>query len=150
MNSSKVLFDTSVYITYKTRLFSRRPPGWHSAVVWQERMVGATDAKMLRRMETECREYEQQERLLVPDREAWLMAGRILYTYLNDLGRKSKARQKPHLDHTLKQNLIRDVLIAVSAKKSGVVVVSDNVDFQLIQRYYKFQWLTGRKFFGLE
>jgi len=84
------------------------------------------------------------------DTEAWLTAGRILYTYLNDLSRQSKSRQKPRLDHARKQNLIRDVLIAVSAKKSGVAVVSDNVDFQIIQRYYKFQWITGRKFFGLE
>ena len=150
MNSSKVLFDTSTYITYKTILFSKGAPGWHSAVVWQERLVGAGDAKMLRRMETECREYEQQKRLLVPDTEAWLTAGRILYTHLNDLSRKSKSRQKPHLDHPFKQNLIRDVLIAVSAKKSSVMVVSDNLDFQIIQRYYKFQWITGRKFFGLE
>lgn len=150
MNSSKVLFDTSTYITYKTILFSKGAPGWHSAVVWQERLVGAADAKMLKRMEVECREYEQQHRLLIPDTEAWLMAGRILYTYLNDLSQQSKSRRKPQLEHARKQNLIRDVLIAVSAKKSGVVVVSDNVDFQIIQRYYKFQWLTGRKFFGLE
>jgi predicted nucleic acid-binding protein len=125
-------------------------PGWHSIVVWQERMVGAHDSRMMKRMEAECKQHEKDGRLLIPDREAWLTAGRILFAWLNDPGKQNKARQKPQLNHAQKQNIIRDVLIAVSAKKSGVVVVSDNVDFPIIRRYYSFRWVSGKAYFGIE
>jgi predicted nucleic acid-binding protein len=46
------------------------------------------------------------------------------------------------------QSIIRDVLIAVSAKHHKVTVISDNEDFPLIAEYYKFRWKTGRVFFA--
>ncbi|MGH9836608.1 MAG: type II toxin-antitoxin system VapC family toxin [Blastocatellia bacterium] len=149
MKSATVLFDTQVYITYGSTISSRRiEPGRHSVVVWQERMVGASGSKHLKRMESECKRIEEEGRLLIPDREAWMMAGRILYRYLSDLSRQSPARLRPALGHAEKQNIIRDVLIAVSAKKGGVTVVSDNKDFPTIQRYYDFKWISGREYFS--
>jgi predicted nucleic acid-binding protein len=44
--------------------------------------------------------------------------------------------------------LIRDVLIAVSAKQQGVTVVSDNEDFQVIRRYYNFKYIPAKEFFA--
>jgi predicted nucleic acid-binding protein len=148
VKSATVLFDTQVYITYSSIISSRDiEPGWYSIVVWQERMVGASGSKHLRRMESECKRTEKEGRLLIPDREAWLMAGRILYRYLSDLSRQSPSRLRPALDQAEKQSIIRDVLIAVSAKKAGVTVVSDNKDFPTIQRYYDFKWISGREYF---
>src|SRR5262245_53239047 len=103
-------------------------------------MAGASGGQELKFMENKCREIEKEGRLLIPDREAWLMAGRILHRYLSDLSRQSPARLRPALSHVEKQNIIRDVLIAVSAKKASVTVISDNKDFPLIQRYYDFKW----------
>jgi predicted nucleic acid-binding protein len=148
VKSATVLFDTQVYITYSSIISSRDiEPGWYSIVVWQERMVGASGSKHLRRMESECKRTEKEGRLLIPDREAWLVAGRILYRYLSDLSRQSPSRLRPALDQAEKQSIIRDVLIAVSAKKAGVTVVSDNKDFPTIQRYYDFKWISGREYF---
>ncbi len=47
-----------------------------------------------------------------------------------------------------KQSLIRDVLIARTAKRRKLTVVSDNKDFPLIQRYYEFNWVSGKEFFN--
>lgn len=146
--ASKVLFDTQVFVTYSSIIKSQKiEPGWHSVVVWQERMVGLNGGKELRQAESVCKKLAQEGRLLIPDREAWLMAGRILNHYLSDLSRPHPTRSRPALSHAEKQNLIRDVLIAVSAKKAGVTVVSDNKDFPTIQRYYDFKWSSGREFF---
>jgi predicted nucleic acid-binding protein len=149
VKSATVLFDTQVYITYSSIISSRDiDPGWYSIVVWQERMVGASGSKHLKRLESQCRQAEKEGRLLIPDREAWLMAGRVLYRYLSDLSRQSPSRSRPALGHAEKQNIIRDVLIAVSAKKAGVTVVSDNKDFPTIERYYDFKWISGQEYFG--
>ncbi len=146
---SKVLFDTQVYIAYRSLIQQRDlEPGWHSVVVWQERMVGASGSNELRSMESECSGQEKAGRLLIPDREAWLMAGRILQRYLSELRQQSPTRARPALSHPEKQNLIRDVLIAVSVKQAGVTVVSDNKDFPTIQRYYDFKWISGQAYFA--
>jgi predicted nucleic acid-binding protein len=147
---SKVLFDTQVYIAYRFLIQQRDlEPGWHSVVVWQERMAGANDGNELRGMESECNGHAKEGRLLIPDREAWLMAGRILHRYLSDLRRQNPNKLRPALSHTDKQNLIRDVLIAVSAKKAGIAVVSDNKDFPTIQRYYDFKWSSAKAYFAV-
>lgn len=150
---SKVLFDTQVYISYGPIIQSRKiEPGWYSVVVLQERMAGVSGGKELRKLEDLSRQLEKEGRLLVPNREAWITAGRILNNYLSDLSRahptRSRlARSRPALSHAEKQNLIRDVLIAVSAKQAGVIVVSDNKDFPTIQRYYDFKWSSGKDWF---
>ncbi len=146
---SKVLFDTQVHIAYRAIIRERDlQPEWHSVVVWQERMAGMEDSKELRQAETICKQLEQEGRLLIPDREAWMMAGRILHRYLSDLRKQNPNRLRPALSHTAKQNLIRDVLIAVSAKKAGIAVVSDNKDFPMIQHYYDFKWVSGQAYFA--
>ena len=147
--ASKVLFDTQVYIAYRSIIDSQSiVPGWYSVVVWQERMASVSGGKELRKMEAICKQVEKAGRLLVPNREAWLTAGRILNHHLNDLSRPHPTRARPALGHAEKQNLIRDVLIAVSAKQAGVTVISDNKDFPTIQRYYDFKWSSGREFFA--
>ncbi|MGH9844951.1 MAG: hypothetical protein ACREEM_40050 [Blastocatellia bacterium] len=45
-------------------------------------------------------------------------------------------------------SLIRDVLIARTAKREKLTVVSDNKDFPLIHRYYEFDWVSGKEFFN--
>ncbi|MEP7337182.1 MAG: hypothetical protein ABI977_05510 [Acidobacteriota bacterium] len=146
MNLSNCLFDTQVYIAYDTGRFK---PGWLSAVVLQELTVGASGSKELKAHQTALRDYQSRGRLIVPDAEAWYLAGRTLNVYLSDLSRADcQQRRRPGLDHGKKQNLIRDVLIAVSAKRSGVTVISDNDDFPTILRHYKFSLLRAKEFFA--
>lgn len=90
----------------------------------------------------------RKNRLLVPGIEEWTEAGKVLFNYLRDQSLSGPARRRPRLSHEKKQSIIHDVLIAVSAKKRGVAVISDNEDFALIRRYYQFKWSSAQQFFS--
>lgn len=147
MKPAELLFDTSVYIGHRNAV-ERQPAGWFSAVVWQELAAGANGRSELQRLATTGAWYHKRARLLLPDREAWWQAGRILNHILSDESRAHPGRKRPQLAHQKKQSIIRDVLIAVSAKQQGVTVISDNEDFPLIRRYYEFRWLSAADFFA--
>lgn len=148
MKLSTCLFDTQVYIAYAHNI-AGAIPGWLSSVVLQELTVGANGRDQLLSYQRMLHEYQVRGRLIVPDGEAWYMAGRTLNVYLSDLSRADRQqRRRPGLSHDKKQNLIRDVLIAVSAKRSGVTVISDNDDFPAIQRHYTFSLLRAKEFFA--
>lgn len=148
MKLSKVLFDTSVYISYKELLPAHPEPDFISLVVFQERIAGANNGKDIKSLISQIEVRRKANRLLVPGIEEWIEAGKILFNILRAQSQTDPARRRPRLGHEKKQSIIRDVLIAVSAKKRGVTVVSDNEDFPLIQRYYTFQWVSAQQFFG--
>jgi predicted nucleic acid-binding protein len=70
-----------------------------------------------------------------------------LNTILRNEKRLSRDKKTPRFSEGHKQSLIRDVLIARTAKQQRLTVVSDNKDFSLIQRYYAFDWISGKEFF---
>ena len=148
MKFSKVLFDTSVYISYKDLLPFHSKPDFISLVVFQERIAGANDGKRIKSLINEIETERKANRLLVPGIEEWIEAGKILFNILREQSQSDPARRRPRLGNDKKQSIIRDALIAVSAKKRGVTVVSDNEDFPLIQRHYAFQWISARRFFS--
>ncbi len=146
MKLATVLFDTSVYSGYKDKIRGKLP-GYLSSVVLQELTVtanGRADLKFYRQL---LEYYKSQNRLIVPDENAWYTAGQILNHILSDESRDHQSRHRPKLSHPKKQSIIRDVLIAVSAKQNNVTVISDNEDFPLISNYYKFRRKSGREFF---
>ena len=62
--------------------------------------------------------HEKKGTLLVPSGEDWWLAGKVLNSLLRGL--KSKAGGKtPRLPADEKQRIIRDVLIARTAKRAG-------------------------------
>lgn len=144
MKYASLVFDTSVWISYPNIPF----PGWFSSVTLQELLAGASGKADLQKWEAIAKQYAREKRLLTPDAEAWRMAGRILNNILSDASRKQAGRRRPKLGNDKKQSIIRDVLIAVSAKQSGVTVISDNEDFPLISDYYDFRWVTARAYFA--
>ncbi len=144
MKYASVVFDTSVWISYPNII----EPGWFSSVVLQELLVGASGKSDLQKWEAIAKQYEREKRLLTPDKEAWRMAGRILNNILSDASRNQPGRRRPKLSNEKKQSIIRDVLIAVSAKQSGATVISDNEDFPLITNYYEFRWVEASAFFA--
>ncbi len=148
MKFATVLYDTSAFITYKKKIEQLPPPGWHSSVVLAELLIGVSGRSGIQTYRRIAADYEKRGRLLIPDLEAWLLAGQILNQYLSDESRADSKRQRPKLESAEKQNLIRDVLIAVSAKKQGVTVISDNKDFRIIRRYYNFKHIPGKQFFA--
>jgi predicted nucleic acid-binding protein len=115
MKFATVLYDTSAFITYKKKIEQLPPPGWHSSVVLAELLIGVSGRSGIQTYRRIAADYEKRGRLLIPDLEAWLLAGQIL--------------------------------IAVSAKKQGVTVVSDNEDFPTIRRYYNFKHIPAKEFF---
>ena len=147
MKYALVLYDTSVYITYRKQLVDLPLAGWHSSVVLAELMMGANDRTEMKKLRVTAAGYEKLGRLLNPTPQDWLLAGQILQHRLSDLSRAHPTRQRPKLSHAEKQSLIRDALIAVTAKQHGVTVISDNKDFPMMQRYYQFKFRSAADFF---
>ncbi|HEY0080909.1 MAG TPA: type II toxin-antitoxin system VapC family toxin [Pyrinomonadaceae bacterium] len=144
---SKVTFDTSIFIAYKPAKF---PAGFVlSAVVIQELTAGAVDKSDLQRLNAVRRAYEKENRLLVPTGEDWWLAGKVLNSLLRGL--KSKARGlAPRMPKGEQHRIIRDVLIATTARRAGALVVTDNVrDFEKIKRFCNLRLKSGADFFNL-
>ncbi|HEX2204809.1 MAG TPA: hypothetical protein VHG91_15985 [Longimicrobium sp.] len=106
-----------------------------SAVVIQELTAGASDAAEVREYDVLRRRFERTGRLLVPDGEDWWMVGKILNSLLR--GARSRTPGRPvAISKPEQQRLVRDVLIARSAKRVGATVVTENLaDFRKIRRF---------------
>lgn len=141
-----VTFDTSVFIAYQPAVF---PAGFLlSAVVVQELAAGALDKSGLQELDASRRKYEKMGRLLVPTGEDWWLAGKVLNSLLRGLKSKSGGLT-PKLPAAEKQRIIRDVLIARTARRAGALLVTDNVsDFKLINRFCAVRVAPGRQYFG--
>jgi predicted nucleic acid-binding protein len=89
----------------------------------------------------------KRERLLVPDSEDWWPAGKVI----NSLQRGLKSKQgglTPKLAAEEKYRITNDVLIARTAKRAGVTVVTDNLkDFEMIQRFCAVRLMSGAEYF---
>ena len=142
---AKVTYDADVFIRYKPQSF---PHGFYmSAVVLQELVAGAPDASTIKKLQRTRHEYRTADTLLVPNEEDWWQVGMVL----NGLqrGRRSKKTGKiPKISIAERYRIINDVLIARTAKRAGVMVVTDNVDdFEKIKNFCDVKVITGRKYF---
>ena len=142
---SRVVFDTCIFIAYNPDL----PPGSYlSIVVVQEMMAGVSDRSQLKEWEVTARKFEKEERLLVPTKEDWLLAGRVLSSLLRGL--KSKHGGKtPRVPASQIQRIVRDVLIARTVKHAGCLLVTDNLkDFEQIKRFCNIRLKSGKEYFS--
>jgi len=141
-----VTFDTNIFIS---RQRVELPDNfWMSVVVLQELVVGAEDEAEVKALNAARREYEKAGRLLVPNGEDWWLAGKII----NSLQRGLKSESgglTPKLMAEEKYRITNDVLIARTAKRAGVTVVTDNTkDFEMIQRFCAVRFRSGADYFG--
>jgi predicted nucleic acid-binding protein len=141
----RVTYDTNVFVDYSLAYF---PTGFlMSAVVIQELAAGALDSARLRELEGIRRSYEREQRLLIPNGEDWYLAGRIL----NSLYRGSAVARRGSRVRISKQDqqrILRDVLIARSARRMNVTIITSNVrDFEMIQPYCAVNVEHPREFF---
>jgi len=133
-----VLFDSSVYISAMRlgnnaipallRLASGSPV-WLSAVVIHELYAGVADRDrpIIERME---HEFEEVGRVLVPDCADWSQSGKVL----------ARLAAKYHYEKIGRSRLSNDSLIAISAGRAGVRVVTENQrDFHRLSEFYPFQ-----------
>jgi predicted nucleic acid-binding protein len=136
-----VLFDTSIYIAAlsprgnPSPIFERwtgESPLWLSAVVLEELYAGAvgTGARAVERLE---RDFERARRVLVPNLSDWACAGKVL----------SRLARKYGYEQIGRARLTNDALIAMSAARTGVTVLTANSrDFARIAEFRAFSWHT--------
>jgi|ERR1700674_2236457 len=133
------LFDSSIYISgmrqgddavLALRRFSVDAPLWLSAVVLEELYAGASDRvrQVVERLE---HDFDRAKRVLVPNLSDWTQAGRVL----------ARVAAKYHYENIGLGRLTNDALIAMSAARMGVRVITANEqDFSRLAEFRAFQW----------
>jgi predicted nucleic acid-binding protein len=119
-----------------------------SAVVLQELTAGALDKSEIQRWDAARLSHEKAGTLLVPNGEDWWLAGKVLNSLLRGLKSK-RGGLTPRLPASEKHRIIRDVLIARTVRRSGSMLVTDNIaDFRLIRRFCAVRVMPGARYFG--
>jgi predicted nucleic acid-binding protein len=132
------LFDTSVYVAALRGGNSatvlqglvRGANIWLSAVVLEELYAGSSEhAKIwVKRLEVE---FDREDRILVPNLEDWIKAGEALNGLAIKYGYEQIGRGR----------LTNDALIAMSAARTGIRIVTTNAkDFQRLAEFRPFAW----------
>ncbi|HEX2209112.1 MAG TPA: hypothetical protein VHG93_15640 [Longimicrobium sp.] len=139
------MIDTNVFIRHGLADLTERGP--MSAVVLQEITAGAADSSAVRDLSVLGHKLERRGRLLVPNAEDWFYAGKVLNALYRGL-RSRRSRQRVVIPKEEQQRLVRDVLIARSAKRANAAVVTYNRDdFEKIRRFCNVQIRNPEDFF---
>jgi len=134
-----VLFDTSMYVT-SLRLGDDATLGlrrvvtgasvWLSSVVLEELYAGVIrrNRHVVERLE---RDFDRARRILVPNLTDWTQTGKVL----------ALLAAKYDYEQIGKGRLTNDALIAMSAARSGITVITANArDFKKLSDFRPFQW----------
>jgi predicted nucleic acid-binding protein len=138
-------YDTSVIISRK---ITDLPDSFlMSAIVLLELTANAKDDSQRKLYERLFRQYRQGNSLIVPDDDDWLLASKVLYWLTHARKRVLKGKLK-RLQRGASQRMALDVLIAVSARRWGATVITENWDdFKAIQRYCNTRVAKASDFF---
>jgi predicted nucleic acid-binding protein len=118
-----------------------------SAVVLMELTASARDDSQRKTYEKLFRQYRQDNSLIIPDDNDWLLASRILFWLTQSRRRSDKGKLK-RLPTGASQRMALDVLIAVSARRWKATVVTENwSDFKAIQRFCNTKIVRASDFF---
>jgi predicted nucleic acid-binding protein len=140
----RVTFDTNVFIRYRPKFSG---DFFLSAVVIQELTAGAADDAVVRSYKAALDQHQAAGKLLVPTGEDWWQAGKILNAMHRGL-KSRRAGRTSAIPKEEQQRILRDVLIARTAKRANVAVVTENVsDFLRIQRYCDVRILRPEDYF---
>ncbi|MCX8026521.1 MAG: PIN domain-containing protein [Thermodesulfovibrionales bacterium] len=130
----KVIVDTSVYIPYINfsaihPCFERTNTFYMSAVVLSELYAGAHDPDTIKLLDKLAHTFKKAGRLVAPMAEDWRKTGMII----------ARLTKKYGFEDIYLSKLQNDILIAISAKKIGALVATNNKkDFLRIQEYVNF------------
>lgn len=129
--TSRVVLDTNVIIRHGLSTV----PGVVSAVVLQELAAGAKDSAAVRKYGWMRAAAEADGALLTPNGEDWWFAGKVLNALYRGLP-SHRYGPTPAIPKEEQQRLLRDVLIARSARRANVGVATYNAgDFEKIRRF---------------
>jgi predicted nucleic acid-binding protein len=135
----KYLLDTNIYLDasrsavrrdqFRSAFFPLLPATYLSAVVAYELMVDAADRRSRAYVADFIRPLERTERVVTPTFDDWTEAAALVTAIeLRDRGWRSKLPA-----------LLNDILIALSARRIGAMVLTRNRDdFLLIRRHKGF------------
>jgi predicted nucleic acid-binding protein len=134
-----ILFDASVYITairmeedpaLSVRRIVADATVWLSSVVLAELYAG-TSVRALHRLERLERNFDSAKRVVVPNLRDWTQTGKVL----------ARVAMKYGHEQIGKGRLTNDALIALSAGRLGITVVTANArDFAKLAEFHYFQW----------
>ena len=140
-------YDTSVIVSRKLSLHEMPRNFVMSAVVMMELMSSAADGSRRKSYERFFRQFQEDNLLIVPNVDDWLLAAKIMFLLTQDRKRAGKGKLK-RLPPGASQRLALDVLIAVSARRWKAQVVTENWgDFKAIQRYCNATIIKAAQFF---
>ncbi len=105
-----------------------------SAVVLSELMTSAAGQSEFDDYQEVWRRRAKDGTLIVPEDTDWLMASKVLY-WLAQGRRKKSGGKAPRILPAAKQELAMDALIAASARREGIVVITDDSDYSAIKYY---------------
>lgn len=137
-----VLFDSSIYIAalrikngaaLRLRILSAEQAVWLSAVVLEELYAGVRgrQRKPVERLE---RDFEGAGRVLVPALSDWTRTGDVL----------ARLAAKYGYERIGQSRITNDALIAISAGRRGVTVITRNErDFARLAEFFPFHWHLG-------
>lgn len=127
MPRRKYLFDTDIITGKVFDAVKLLPAGQHFSCVVYSEVMTAADPKPFRAYVETWKRAAEDDKLIVPHPDDWLPATRILHLLAQE--RKKKAGGKsPSRTPAAKQELFADVLIALSAARAGVTVVTNDGD----------------------
>jgi predicted nucleic acid-binding protein len=134
-----ILLDTSIYITalrrrddaaLNLRRIAGSEPIWLSSVVLEELFAGVSvpHRRVVERLE---RDFERVGRILVPNLSDWTQTGKVL----------ARLAEKYDYEQIRRGRLTNDALLAMSAARLGVTVITANArDFARLAEFRPFQW----------
>ncbi len=135
----KYVLDTNIYMDAirdpeKERALGRflernAPFTFMSAVVMQELLAGAVTDAQVRALEDGIFDaFERRDRVVGPSAGAFKDCGRILATLFRQDG--VPYRERP-------RSLVNDILIAITCRENGLVLVTTDEDFKAIRPHVR-------------
>jgi predicted nucleic acid-binding protein len=134
-----VMFDSSIYIAalrighdaaLALRRLAKGESIWLSSVVLEELYAGA-NAKNRHTVERFERDFDQAGRVLAPNLKDWAQAGKVL----------ALLAAKYDFEKIGRGRLTNDALIAMSAARTGITVITANTrDFEKLAEFQQFLW----------
>lgn len=134
-----LLFDSSIYISAlrigdTAHLLLKRwegeSPLWLSSVVLEELYAGA-DLAAHRILEKLERDFQKAGRILTPNLSDWTQTGKLLHRLADKFGYEQIGRAR----------LTNDALIATSAARTGITVITTNPrDFAHLAQFCPLLW----------
>lgn len=111
------------------------PVTWFHAVVAQELLLGAVDARrgtLIRN--AYIRPFESRARILTPTFANWARSGEVVAQLV---------RERAISPGGFGRSFLNDVVLAVSCRTAGVTLITNNVvDFERIRRVERFDFTT--------